>query len=124
MIEDLLDPVTAYLTRRSPREGGLTPAERVAVYLLWNGGKGYKVGLLAKAFRVSRNTIYYKALTGKGDSYPNTSRSNQAEDTQALIDYMGVEAATERFVTPEIRALVQAEVDRQIAWQNSRRRRG
>jgi hypothetical protein len=121
-IEQMLDPVHAYLLKRSGRSDGLTPEERIAVFILHANGKGYRVGLLADAFKVSRNTIYYKALTGRADSYPNSPRSNSAEDTQAVIDHLGLEEATRRFVTPAIVAKVKAAEERALARHRKRRR--
>lgn len=101
---NLIDPVAVYLAKRKPRKDGLTPEQRIAINLLRR--KKFSVHFLARAFGVSKNTIYYKSLTGKADSYPNSKYSNAAADTNAVIEYLGVEEAERRFITPEIAELV------------------
>ena len=114
-----IDKTLLYRTKRRGRKDGLTPEERVALNLLWDNNKGVRVPILAKVFKVSKNTVYYKALTGSADSYPNTDASNSAADTRRLIDELGVEEATRRFVTPE---MVQA-VNQEMAREAERRAR-
>jgi len=86
--------------RRSPNENTLTNDECIALNLFWR--KRVKVPILAKAFRVSKNTIYYRALTGTADSYPTSIYANKAQEINTLIDKMGVPAAWRRYVTDEM----------------------
>ena len=76
----------------------------MAINLLWR--KGVRVPILAEVFNVSKNTVYYKALTGTADSYPNSMRSNSAADTNRLIERLGVKEAERRFLTDEIKTAV------------------
>ena len=92
--------------RRKPRE--LTNEECIALNLFWR--KGINVLILAKVFHVSKNTIYYRALTGTADSYPNTANSNSAADINTLIDRLGVEEAWNRYVSDEMVDAVEAEI--------------
>lgn len=104
----VIDPLLVYLNKGPVRENGLTPEQRIALHVLWNDGEGVRVGILATAFKVSKNTIYYQALTGDADSYPTTPTTNAAAETKAIVDHLGVEEATRRFVTPKIKAAVEA----------------
>jgi hypothetical protein len=95
-----LDRTLIYRTKRRARDDGLTQDERVAINLLWR--RGIKVPILTRVFKVGKNTIYYKALTGEADSYPNSPRSNSARDTNDLIEELGEKAAWAKFVTDEM----------------------
>ena len=108
-----LDETLIYKTKRKPREDGLTDDECIALNLFWR--KHVKVPILAKVFRVSKNTIYYRALTGKADSYPNSLYSNKAKDTNALIDKMGFKAAWDKYVTDEMVDAVNEEMAAELA---------
>ena len=108
-----IDETLIYKTKRKPREDGLTDNECVALNLFWR--KNIKVPILAKVFRVSKNTIYYRALTGKADSYPNSLYSNKAKDTNALIDKMGFQRAWDNYVTDEMVDAVEAEMAAEVA---------
>jgi hypothetical protein len=108
-----LDEKLIFLTKRRTREGGLSDVERIAINLFKR--RGVKVPVLAKVFNVSKNTIYYKSLTGDADSYPNSQYSNSAADTNALIERMGVEAAWETYIRPEWIGAVNAENAREVA---------
>ena len=81
--------------------------------LFWR--KHIKVPIFAKLFRVSKNTIYYRALTGKADSYPNSLYSNKAKDTNALIDRLGFQVAWNRYVTDEMVDAVEAEMAAELS---------
>lgn len=61
-----LDRSLMMRVKRKPREDVLTFDECVALNLFWR--KGVPVPILAKAFHASKNTIYYRALTGTADS--------------------------------------------------------
>jgi hypothetical protein len=91
--------------RRSAHAESLTIDDRVALNLLWR--KRVQVPILAKVFKCSRNTIYYKALTGKADSYPN---SEGADEANALVDRfvaeVGLDEAVNRYVPADIVAAV------------------
>jgi hypothetical protein len=97
-----------YRTKRRTREDGLTPEERIALNVFWR--EGVRVPILARIFGCSKNTIYYKALTGDADSYPTSNRSNSAAETNALVDRLGVEEARRRFVTPKMQAALEDEL--------------
>lgn len=102
-----------YRTKRRARKDGLTPDERVAINVFWR--EGVRVPVLAKVFKVSKNTIYYKALTGEADSYPNSNRSNSAKETNELIESLGLEKAREQFITDKMQHAVEAEMAREAA---------
>jgi hypothetical protein len=104
-----------YLTKRRARGDGLTPRERIAINLFWR--RGVKVPVLARVFGVSKNTIYYKCLTGMADSYPNGA-SNLAEETNELIESMGEAKAYEKYVTPKMIRAVNADMEREDAERN------
>ena len=108
-----IDETLIYKTKRKPREDGLTDNECVALNLFWR--KNIKVPILARVFRVSKNTIYYRALTGKANSYPNSLYSNKAKDTNALIDKMGFQRAWDTYVTDEMVDAVEAEMAAEVA---------
>lgn len=96
----MLDEALIDRHRRKPREDTLTIDKRIAINLFWR--KGVKATTLAKVFHVSKNTLYYRALTGDADSYPNSAHLNQAAETNALIDRMGEREAWERYVTDDM----------------------
>lgn len=102
-----------YRTKRRARDDGLTPDERVAINIFWR--EGVRIPILAKVFKVSKNTIYYKALTGEADSYPNSNRSNSAKETNELIESLGLEKAREQFITDRMQRAVEAEMAREAA---------
>jgi hypothetical protein len=112
--EDLVQRV-----KRRPHEGTLTEAECIALNLFWR--KDVKVPILAKAFRVSKNTIYYRALTGTADSYPTSIYSNQAQEINALIDKMGVAKAWSKYVTDDMVVAVNAELEAELERRNADR---
>ena len=80
----------------------------MALNLFWR--KNVRVPILARVFKVSKNTIYYRALTGTADSYPTSIHSNNAHETNALIDKMGAEKAWHRYVTDDMVRDVEAEI--------------
>ena len=107
-----LDKTLIYRTKRRKRPDGLSPEERIAVNLFKR--QGVKVPVLAKAFRVSKNTLYYKSFTGEADSYPNSQFSNSAADTNALIESVGEEQAWSQYVKPEWITLVNEENAKEV----------
>jgi transposase len=109
-----------YRTKRRTREDGLTPEERIALNVYWRDG--VRIPILARIFGVSKNTIYYKALTGEADSYPNSNRSNSAAETNALVERLGVEEARRRFVTPRMQAALEDELRREARRRERRRK--
>jgi hypothetical protein len=115
-----LDEALIYRTKRRAREDGLTADERIALNLFWR--KGVRVPILARAFQCSKNTIYYKSLTGDADSYPTSNRSNSAAETNALVDRLGVDEAWDRFVTPRMIDAVNAEMAREARRRERRRK--
>jgi hypothetical protein len=108
-----LDEDLIHKIKRKPREDVLSDNECVALNLFWR--RKVKVPILAKVFKVSKNTIYYRALTGTADSYPTSVYSNKAKDTNALIDKIGVEAAWKRYVTDEMVMHVNQEMEAELA---------
>lgn len=107
-----LDETLIYRTRRKVRDDELSPDERVAINLFWR--QGVRVPVLARVFGISKNTIYYKALTGYADSYPNTRKRNPAAETNAIIEKLGEEEAFRRFVKPEWTEAVNKEMARDL----------
>ena len=103
-----LDETLIYKTKRRSKENGLTDDEVIAINLLWR--KHVRVPILAKVFRVSKNTLYYRCLTGTADSHPNSKYSNKASDTNALIDKMGFQKAWDKYVSDELVLRVNAEM--------------
>ena len=108
-----IDETLIYKTKRKPRQDGLTDDECICLNLFWR--KHIKVPILAKVFRVSKNTVYYRALTGKADSYPNSLYSNKAKDTNALIDKIGFQAAWDKYVSDEMVDAVEAEMAAELS---------
>jgi hypothetical protein len=108
-----IDETLIYKTKRKPRQDGLTDEECICLNPFWR--KHIEVPILAKVFRVSKNTVYYRALTGKADSYPNSLYSNKAKDTNALIDRLGFQNAWNRYVTDEMVDAVEAEMAAELA---------
>jgi hypothetical protein len=104
-----------YLTKRRARGDGLKPRERIAINVFWR--RGVKVPVLARVFGVSKNTIYYKCLTGMANSYPNGA-SNLAEETNALIESMGVEEAYKKYVTPKMIRAINDDMEREDVARN------
>src|SRR4029077_7495245 len=105
--------------RRKPREDTLTDRECVALNLFWR--KNVKVPIFAKVFKVSKNTIYYRALTGSADSYPTSIYSNNAKNTNKIVDEIGVEAAWHEYVTDEMVQAVEAEILAETAKREAER---
>ena len=91
--------------RKNRQEGSLTDAECVSANLYWREGVNPRI--LAKAFGVSKNTLYYRALTGKADSYPTSRFHNRAADINRIVDRLGPDEARRRYLTPEIKARVE-----------------
>jgi hypothetical protein len=113
----VLDQALVEKTKRRPPKGALNDDECVAINLFWR--KQVRVPILARVFNVSKNTIYYRCLTGAADSYPTSEKFNTAKKTNATIEGMGVEAAWKKYVTDQMIADVNeamaAEVQRRAA---------
>jgi hypothetical protein len=103
-----IDESLIYAVKRHVPEGRLTPDDCIAINLLWR--KGVRARILAKVFNCSKNTIYYRSLTGNADSYPTSPRSNTAADTNRLIENLGVEGAWNKYVSQELADKVNAEM--------------
>lgn len=104
-----LDEDLIYRTRRRGRK--LTPDERIAINLF--NRKGVRVIVIARAFDVSKNTIYYNVL-------------NEPDQADALIKRLGgVDKALKKFATDEqieaINRENQAEADARAVALTSRR---
>jgi len=100
------DPRLVYFLKRKPRKNSLPPEACIAINLFVR--RGWKIPVLAKAFGVARNTIYYRILTGDAPSYPNSIYSNSARDTNDLIDAIGENVAWRDYVTPAMVEAVEA----------------
>jgi hypothetical protein len=103
-----LDRALIVRSRRKAR--ALTFGDRVAINLLYDAKKGVSVPILARVFGVSKNTIYYKSLTGKANSYPTTGK--QVNEVEREIRRLGRPRAREVYLTDEIKAAVNAEMAR------------
>jgi hypothetical protein len=106
-----LDHSLIFQTKRRARKGGLSDAERMAIRWFWS--EGVRVPIIAKVFGVSKNTVYYKAITGDADSYPTTNHSNSAAEAKALFDRLGKEAVEAQFVTDDMKRKINAEMARE-----------
>jgi hypothetical protein len=106
-----LDHSLIFRTKRRARKGGLSDSERMAIRWFWN--EGVRVPIIAKVFGVSKNTVYYKAITGDADSYPTTNHSNSAAEAKALFDRLGKEAVEAQFVTDDMKRRINAEMARE-----------
>jgi len=99
-----LDENLLYRARHKPYAGvsswKLSDDDCMAINLFWR--RGERASILAKAFGVCKNTIYYSCLTGDADSYPTTPATNRARRTNALINKMGEDEAWKRYVTQEM----------------------
>lgn len=111
METQILDETLIFETRRRVRKDGLTPEARIAINLFWR--RGVRVPILGKVFKTSKNTIYYRCLTGGADSYPNSDQFNPAAETNATIERLGEEEAYKRFVTPKMIKAVNDEMARE-----------
>ena len=106
-------------TKRSPRAGGgLSFDERMAVNWFWR--QDVKATILAKVFRVSKNTIYYSALTGLAQSYP----AKTAVEINETIDQLGMGEVERLYVKPWMIKAVNAELEvaAQLILNRQRRR--
>ena len=106
-----LDQSLIFRTKRKARKDGLTADQRMAIHWFWL--EGVKVPIIARVFKVSKNTIYYKALTGEADSYPTTKHSNSAAETKALFDSLGKDEVRTKFVTDAQVAAINREMARE-----------
>lgn len=107
-----LDETLIARSRRKPREDALRNEDCIAVNLFWR--KGVRVPILAKVFHASKNTLYYRALTGTAESYPNSLYNNQAAETNALIEKIGEDEAWHRYVTDDMVLAVNEAMAREI----------
>ena len=83
-----------YKTKRKPREDGLTDDECIALNLFWR--KHIKVPILAKVFRVSKNTVYYRALNRQRRILiPTHSIPTRPRTPTRLIDQFGLSGCLE-----------------------------
>ena len=92
----VLDEELIYRTRRRVRK--LSPEDRIAINLFKR--KDVPVTVIARVFKVSKNTVYYKALGHSAPSYPASDLSAAAE-ADAIIDKLGFDAAWAKYVTDE-----------------------
>jgi hypothetical protein len=107
--------------KRKPREDTLTEAECIAVNLFWR--KKVNVPLLAKVFKVSKNTLYYRAITGAGgDGYLSPLYSNQANEVNAIVDKMGFAKAWNKYITDEMVTAVNQALEEELEKRDAERR--
>lgn len=97
MTTAVLDEELIYRTRRRGRK--LTPADRIAINLFRI--KEVQVAVIARAFNVAKNTVYYKALGHEAESYP-ASEDDAALETARLIKKIGFQKAWEKYVTDDM----------------------
>jgi hypothetical protein len=112
-----LDKAMIVRSRRKAR--ALTFGDRIAINLLYDAKKGVSVPILARVFKCSKNTIYYKSLTGGADSYPTSGR--EVSEVEAEIARLGRDEAARLYLTDKIKKRVMAEVER-TARRKERRR--
>lgn len=105
-----LDTTLIQIAKRKPRKDGLTHKQVMAINWFWR--MGVKVSVLAKVFGVSKNTIYYKCLTGDAASYPE-SRVNTAAATNDIFESLGPNEVERRYVTKKMIKAVHAEAKRE-----------
>lgn len=106
-----LDIALVHMSKRRRRPDGLTAKEVMAINWFWR--KNVKVSVLAKVFGVSKNTIYYKCLTGEADSYP-VSRINSAAATNDLFETLGPDEVERRFVTKKMKKAINAAMKQEV----------
>jgi hypothetical protein len=93
----------------------LSDAERIAINLFRRKKPdAIPTHILLKVFNVSKNTIYYAALTGDKKAYPK-SRANQARRINAIVDRLGWDEAYAQYVTDDMVAAVNAAMARAVA---------
>ena len=102
----------------------LTREQCIAINLFHR--KNVTIAILCKVFGVAKNTLYYKALTGDADSYPNSGSDNQAKEINDFVDgvvgRMGLDAAINEYTTPEQRRAINAANENRILHFKKRRR--
>jgi hypothetical protein len=108
-----LDETLIHRTRRRDRQDTVTFEERMAMHWFWK--KKIKPAIIAKTFNVARNTVYYKALTGEADSYPNSPKSNSVGETKALFEKLGMDEVERRYVTNEMKKAANAAMAEEVA---------
>jgi hypothetical protein len=106
MMNVQLDKTLVRRTRRRIRKDELTFDERMAIH--WFRKNDIKIAILAKVFGMAKNTLYYKALTGDADSYPNSPKSNSVADIKALFDELGMDEVERRYVTNKMKKAMNA----------------
>ena len=109
-----LDAVLVKESRRYRTGSALNRRQLVAINLFWRSG--VKGTVLARAYGVSKNTVYSRALTG-GPGYYAGSRP--AAELNAEIDRLlakeTLASLQARYATPEEFAAVHRELEREIA---------
>lgn len=113
----MLDENLINLSRRRPREDALTHDQLVAINLFWR--RGVKVTIIAKVFHASKNTLYYRALTGTADSSQSALYAGQAQEINALVDKLGHEKAWDQYVTDDMVTAIHAALREDIERRDS-----
>jgi Zn-dependent peptidase ImmA (M78 family) len=110
----MIKPVDRSLIFRARRKrtnypNQLTPEQAIAINLFRRDGT--RAIILARAFGVSKNTIYYRCLKGEAASYQDSPESVKvAKEANRVIDSMGFQAAWEKYVTQDMVDRVEAEL--------------
>ena len=99
-----LDRSLINLVRREPRpRSGLDFEQSMAVNVLKR--RGVKPKVLMAVFKVGKNTIYYRALTGTGESYPASTAIQVNEE----VERIGVDEAERLYVKDWMKEAVNRE---------------
>jgi hypothetical protein len=109
----VLDRNLVARTKRRKSRNAIEPRQLIAMNLFWRNG--VRVPIIARVFHVSKNTIYYKALTGSADSYPNSpGDEHSARETNAIIDSLGKDEAWTKYVKEEEIKAINEEMAREL----------
>lgn len=108
-----LDQSLIFRSRRRVYPGQLTPEQAIAINLFWR--KGVRAAVLARVFKVSKNTIYYRCLTGAAESYQDSPHSAKvALETNKTIEALGEKEAWKRYVTDKMVTSINREMETDV----------
>ena len=110
-----LDQTLIFRVRRKAGANQLTAEQCIAINLL--NRQGVSGTILAKVFGVSKNTIYYRCISGAAKSYRTSTKYNIANEVKKVIAEMGEDVAWDLFVTDEM-------VQRANQWMKIKLNRG
>jgi hypothetical protein len=102
----------ALIVRSRLKARKLSLSDRIVINLLYDNKSkdSVSVPILARVFKCSKNTIYYKSLTGRADSYP--TNGHEVSEVEREIALLGREEAKRKYLTDKIMKKVRAEVER------------